>query len=223
MDKLVTNKNIVLVGHSPNIFKTKRDIDAYDCVVRFNFGAPSPEYSEYIGKRTDIWFHWDGHNYDPEEEKFKAKYRIGYNDYPRVLFAQLRIEQEQLKAPSMGMLAYYYLLRYNPKTVSLYGFDFFKTADFTNTLEVQQQHTRENGCHDFWKEEEWFWRTKPEFVKFYDENNKEVKQMVTTKEAKRIQNKAILEPKTSKAVLCKACGYDKNINRSRCFNCNASL
>ena len=161
-----------------------------------------------MGTRTDLWFSWDGFDdaYREVEHKFNAKRHITWRDYPPEFFRDLRKEQQQDKAPSMGMLAYYYILqRENPTSISLYGFDFFKTIDFHSPEDII--YNQENQWHNFKKEEEWFWRTKPSFVKFYDENNKEVK--MNNKSAKKISNKAILEPKEYKQVdmiACKACG-----------------
>ena len=221
---MVTNKNVVIIGHSPTVLLKSRDIDKYDVVVRLNKGYPRKGMYKYIGKRTDIWFSWDVWDYNAIKDKFNAKEWISFDKYPRAMFDKLKQEQGQLKAPTMGMLAYYYLLQKKPKSISLYGFDFFKTPDFNSPPEAQQQHTRHNKYHDSQREELWFWRTKPSFVKFYDENNKEVKEM-----KKDINNKAILEPRSTKSikpsvkVKCSTCGYAENVSRTRCWNCNAEL
>ena len=199
--------NYVIVGHSSILFNKPRDIDKYDVVVRLNTGYPRPELKQYMGTRTDLWFNWDGFDelYRSLESKFNANRHITWREYPQEFFRNLRSEQRQDKAPSMGMLAYYYILqRENPTSISLYGFDFFKTVDFQSPEILT--YNQENAWHNFKKEEEWFWRTKPDFVKFYDENNKEVK--MNSKSAKRISNKAIQEPneyKGVKTIECKSC------------------
>lgn len=224
LDELVKDKDIVLIGHSPTIMKRKRNIERFDTIVRFNYGVPKTEQYDYIGKRTDIWFHWDGYDYEKENKLINPKVRIRPQDYPGALFTKLREEQGQQKAPCMGMLGLAYLLEFKPKSVSMYGFDFFRTADFTDTELTQSIHVRDNPCHDFVKEERWFWNTKPSFVKFYNENNKEEKTMpeYEKKQAKTIKNKAIQEPKESKVIKCKGCDRELIARGCRfgCPQCN---
>lgn len=219
----ITGKNVVLIGHSPDLIHKKKNIDKYDTIVRFNFGYPREEWKEFMGTRTDIWFSWDGWDeaYEAIKDKMNAKEHVTWRDYPANLFQELTREQRQCKAPSMGLLAYYYVLKHNPKTVSMYGYDFFRTYDIFT--EAPCEHNQINRCHDFIKEEEWFWRTKPDFVKFYDKNNLEVN--MNSKNAKRINNKAILEPKEYKAVKtikCYKCGTEMEYKgyRRGCPECN---
>lgn len=213
--KLVKKKDFVIIGHSPTLFKKRRNIDKYDVVVRLNLGYPRPEKKSFMGTRTDIWFSWDGNDelYRSLEDKFNAKTHITWRDYPYSLFSELKREQRQDKAPTMGMLAYWYILKkLDPKTISLYGFDFFKTGDFFCPEDIIKN--QEDDYHNHYKEEEWFWRTKPDFVKFYDEKNEEV--IMNSKTVKKITNKAIQEPKEYKCVCkpqtikCKSCGTEIN-------------
>ena len=184
------------------VLKTKRDIDAYDCVVRLNNGHPREGYDDYIGTRTDIWFSWDGWDeyYNGMKHLFNAKKWVAWRDYPRVYFPELKRLQGQDKAPSMGMLAYYYILLREPKRIDLYGFDFYKTTDFNCPDYVVNDQN--NAWHDFKKEEQWFYESKPSHVHIYDENNKEMK-------VYKPSNKAIQEPIKAKAgdIKCSTCGY----------------
>lgn len=220
LDELITGKRVVIIGHAPMVLKTKRDIDAYDCVVRLNNGHPRADYDDYIGTRTDIWFSWDGwdKHYESISHLFNAKKWIKYKDYPRYYFPTLKSLQRQDKAPSMGMLAYYYIMQHNPKSVSLYGFDFFKTPDF-NCPDVIIEN-QQNKCHNFKREEQWFWESKPSNVHFYDENNKEVKMV-----QKKISNKAIQEPRETKGneIKCKVCGHKfvARVTPVGCPKCNS--
>jgi hypothetical protein len=54
----VAGKRVVMVGNATSIFSKKYGelIDNYDFVVRFGKGVPYPEYREYLGTRTDLWF-----------------------------------------------------------------------------------------------------------------------------------------------------------------------
>jgi hypothetical protein len=58
LQRYVEGKNVLLVGNATSLFSEKRGslIDSYDVVLRFGKGVPYPQYVQYLGTKTNIWF-----------------------------------------------------------------------------------------------------------------------------------------------------------------------
>lgn len=56
--EFVADKKVLLVGNATSMFSEKLGplVDSYDVVLRFGKGVPYPEYAEFLGRRTDVWF-----------------------------------------------------------------------------------------------------------------------------------------------------------------------
>ena len=146
----VKNKNIILVGNSKKLLECKngKTIDSYDVVVRFNHGGPKTENRIYTGSRCDIWIYAmvkDGAcRARYKEFKNKPKYCMRYGDrvpdgIPSILFNPdrdlVKLELGFNKHISTGIMSLYHFLMFGCKSITLTGFDGFKTHNFYTTNE----------------------------------------------------------------------------------------
>jgi hypothetical protein len=144
---LVAGKSVALVGNASSILS--RDdgarIDAHDVVVRFNLGLPGiVKHTVSLGRRTDIWVtaKWWGRR--PTNAKlavFMKLTAIGDRDWGRMqdetwTYPLIRWPQELADEciayvkcdPGTGLRVLWWLKKKaKPLSVSLYGFDCWKT------------------------------------------------------------------------------------------------
>lgn len=147
LSDLVKDKNVLLVGNSKSLLKKDNSelIDSYEFVIRFNLSiAHLHKYS--IGNKCDAWIyamcreHVCESTYNGARNKPKACIRYG-NPYPLgELNSVLDVEKDDVRReigidqgmhPSTGVVTTWYMLNTaKPKSISLIGFDSFKSPNF---------------------------------------------------------------------------------------------
>jgi len=159
IQRYLENKNICLLGNSKSIFHTQKNIDSYDIVCRINKGYPKGR-EKYIGSRTNILFlatHIEGNEiqreFNPQFVIWTTKSTELQSEWVRNNAIQNPADDWQkvqfilTTLPSTGCIAIYFLLNYiNFKTLTIYGFDFFKSGTWYHNLK-QTWH-----CGDIEKE-----------------------------------------------------------------------
>ena len=148
------DKTIVLFGNAESVFNKERQVNyKYDIICRINAGFPQGK-ERYIGSRTDILFLSLGLSMEdlrqlnpeylvwcsPKREMatkhiLKNSYKYDYKDWYLLNLA--------LKArPSTGIMAFDYILQKGEfKTLTLIGFDFWKTPNwYTNNIHLGQHN-----------------------------------------------------------------------------------
>ena len=140
LTKRVRNKNVVLIGNSPTVFNSKKDIDKYDFVIRCNRAFPF-KYEEYIGSKTNMIF--TSYNILPAE--------LQKLDYPLLVwcYRQDRMTRymksisfllEWRKTVTTGVRAIQALMCTDFKTLTIYGFDFHKTGCWWHSRQDSAPH-----------------------------------------------------------------------------------
>ncbi len=155
--KFCEGKDLCLLGNSDSILKEEKDIDAFDVVCRMNRGTPKGK-EKYLGSRTDMLFH---STHMSGENITKVSYtnprfvvwmtvchrlasawamKNAYQNPPidwNYLYSQLGIN------PTTGMMSLYFLLNHTDfKSLTIYGFDFFKTKTWYNkAIDSGQKHS----------------------------------------------------------------------------------
>ncbi len=148
-------KRICLLGNADSVLKKKRNIDSFDVVGRMNRGAPQGK-KEFIGSRTDIHFLSTSMSEKHIERQFHPKFVVWMTScarlaHPWVLKNAIQNPKEdwsslynELKInPTTGIMALKFLLDHIEfKTLTIYGFDFFKTKTWYNTkIDSGQKHS----------------------------------------------------------------------------------
>lgn len=144
------SKNVVLFGNANSVFEEKRKIDSkYDLVCRINAGSPKGK-EEFLGSRTDILFLSLGlseqiikeMNPDkifwctPKEELMTDYIKKSYDLFSRETWTKLYKKLGKTR-PSTGLMAIEYFVEEGFKTLTLIGFDFWKTKNwYTNTRHI---------------------------------------------------------------------------------------
>ena len=146
------DKNIVLFGNAESVLNKKRKIDSkFDIICRINAGFPQDK-EQYIGSRTEIVFL----SLPLSEEnvwRFKSKYVIVCSPtvfitnyvHSRYSLTHWTNLYSKLRArPSTGIMAFDYILQIGGfKTLTLIGFDFWKTPNwYTNTIHLGQHNPK---------------------------------------------------------------------------------
>ena len=173
-------KDVALVGSAGALFDQKHgaQIDQHEVVVRINRGVIIKD-KEAQGTKTDYWAIGnpitvkdliDTHTYRGNihlspEHRGKHPYYL-----PTKMFNSLTREYGHTK-PSSGLMILYYIYESNPKSLSLYGFDWYKSGTW---YYIPWKHS-----HD-WDREEKFIRKKylsQENVHYFDlpKNDKKLK------------------------------------------------
>jgi len=147
------DKNICLLGNARSILNTKKDIEKFDVICRMN-RAFSKGKEEYIGKRTDILFI---STTLPEQRlinEMNPKFIVWMTpsdkracDYIKNNAIQNPIEDWHYLNnfltlnPSTGIMSIYFLLNHIEfKSLTVYGFDFWKTFCHYHNLKKQTWH-----------------------------------------------------------------------------------
>lgn len=155
LQKYLARKDIALLGNARSILKKEKNIDSHEIVCRMNRGYPQGK-EKYIGLRTDILFLSTKINKERILRGFNPKYVIWMTksqglatDWikktalknPPEDWEELNKKFPEKKLPSTGILAIQFLLKHiNFKSLTIYGFDFFKTGTFYHNLINQQWH-----------------------------------------------------------------------------------
>ena len=140
------SKNIVLFGNAQSVFNKEREVDSrFDIICRMNKGLPKGK-EQYIGKRTDILF-LSLPLSENEIKEFKVKYVIICS--PQIFITNYIHSRYDLNnwakmcskleaRPSTGIMSFDYILQIRGfKTLTLIGFDFWKTPNwYTDTIHI---------------------------------------------------------------------------------------
>lgn len=148
----VKGRKIALFGNAQSVLNKPKKIDTkYDIICRMNYGLPKNN-EKYIGKRTDILFLsipltkarlkqinpkfiiWC----TPKQYQITDWIKTNALMYSNVDWAKLL---DILKhRPSTGIMALDILLHTKFKTITLYGFDHWKTGTWYNNIRHLAQH-----------------------------------------------------------------------------------
>jgi len=142
-------KNIVLFGNAKSVFNKERDVDnRFDIICRINVGFPQGK-EQYLGSRTDILF-LSLELSENEIKQFDSQFVIVcspkifmtyYMDYRYNLDDWNRLYLKLGARPSTGLMAFDYLLQLKFKTLTLIGFDFWKTPNwYTDNIHLGQHN-----------------------------------------------------------------------------------
>ncbi|MDD7910889.1 glycosyltransferase family 29 protein [Pseudovibrio exalbescens] len=153
IEQEVRGNRVAIVGNAQSLLRTSfgRDIDAHDIVVRLNRGVVSPSARSH-GKKTDIWCFSVLDQMTPVLKRANYRYRIGMSPkqvnlpdneeivYPSEYWS--RLSALIGARPSVGCMALDLISRFQPYSVTLYGFDFKETKSY-----YEKHHNF--GQHDF--------------------------------------------------------------------------
>jgi len=151
------DKQICLLGNARSILNSPKDIDKYEIVCRMNRGNPKGR-ERYIGSKTDILFSSTRMS-NNEFLRFNTKYVIWmvkalkrvpiYLEKSIILspandWQEMKDKYPEKKLPSTGCLAINFLLKHIEfKSLTIYGFDFFKSGTWYHCLKHQNWHPAE--------------------------------------------------------------------------------
>lgn len=147
LKEMLEGKRVAIVGNSSCLLEKNqaKEIDSHDIVIRFNKGFPSKE----VGYKTDIVFLACTLTI-PELMKFEDAYLVRrsnlcknschYKIWPATRVSLAQDANEVVKGfggikksqASTGFLAINFALSSNPKSIDLYGFDFFQSPTYYN-------------------------------------------------------------------------------------------
>lgn len=148
-------KRICILGNADSVLRRKRNIDGFDIVGRMNRGAPAG-LEQFIGSRTDILFLSTGMSGDNIRGDFDPRFVVWMTACHRLaqpwtlrnaiqnpkedwhfLYKKLGIN------PTTGMMTLNFILNHiEYKSLTIYGFDFFKTKTWYNTrIDDGQKHS----------------------------------------------------------------------------------
>jgi hypothetical protein len=145
------DKSVALVGNAMSLFDMNygEEIDLHDVVVRLNKAAMlinKFDSEATHGKRTDVWFFWSAQEYHRHFDKHSdiLKIHAGHQYrnngtiklvdfvYPDELYNELKKKAGSRQNPTTGLIAIDYILHCEPKSLSVYGFDWKKTPTQTD-------------------------------------------------------------------------------------------
>lgn len=146
------DKNIVLFGNAKSVFNKRREIDSrFDIICRINAGFPKGK-EEYIGNRTNILF-LSLPLSESEVKEFKTQDVIVCS--PQIFITDYQHSRYDLDnwatlcselgaRPSTGIMAFDYILQKREfKSLTLIGFDFWKTPNwYTNNIHLGQHNPK---------------------------------------------------------------------------------
>lgn len=163
MKEWFTNKSVALIGNSMSLFDSEygTEIDSHDVVVRLNKAAMlinSFDAEKSHGKRTDVWIFWSVHEYQKyfsdhpnvlkmhAGHQFRNSTKINMVDfvYPNDQYTKLKTVAGSKRNPTTGFIAIDYILNCEPKTLSIYGFDWKKTPTHTDPNRVVEKKCPHN-------------------------------------------------------------------------------
>ena len=153
LQSYLANKDIVLLGNSRSILTNEKNIDKYDVVCRINRGKPEGK-EQFIGSRTDILFLATKMREPAIKQDFNPKFVVWTTEcqklaLPWVMENAIQNPAEdwrELKSnlpalPSTGYVTINFLLKHiNFKSLTIYGFDFFKSGTWYHNLRNQKWH-----------------------------------------------------------------------------------
>lgn len=155
LSNLVKDKDVLLVGNSSSLLKKDNSdlIDSFEFVVRFNLSI-SHLHSYSIGRKCDAWIfamcrdNVIRRTYEGAKIKPKVCVRYGKPFDIGEVNINLDVNKNDVRKeiginqdvhPSTGIVTIWYMLnKAKPKSLSLIGFDSFKSSNF---------YTKSNNAH----------------------------------------------------------------------------
>lgn len=165
MKQWFNEKTVAVIGNAESLFAKDYgdEIDKHDVVVRLNKAAMLYEKfdaEKSHGTRTDIWMFWRTSEYKRHfsainttikkmhmghQDRNRLDMTITYYIYPDELYTPLKKIAGKHSNPTTGFMAIDYIMYYQPKHLSIYGFDWKETPTFTDP-----DRKKERICpHDF--------------------------------------------------------------------------
>ena len=228
--KLIKDKRIAIIGNASSMLYYKHDIDSYDVIIRINLGYPIEDLKEQLGTRTDIWMICGGFssrcNTLEGYKKLNPLYTVSidrneeldtiipnYIRYPQPLIEQLRAiiyKPGEYPHASTGLNALNMCINIGGfKDITLFGFDFFRTHDWTNVKPIHRVDT----AHDFIKEEYYFM-----------ELLKNVPNLNIVYKGKKYDGEYLIDNKEFFENINKCeCGYINKHLKGKCWKCQRVL
>ena len=146
IQKFCKGKKMCVLGNADSVLKRKKRIDSFDVVGRMNRGDPRGK-EEFIGSRTDILFLSTGVSKRNIQSAYNPQFVVWMTECqrlahpwvvrnatqnPKMDWRELRKELEI--NPSTGMMTLNFIIKYiDFKSLTIYGFNFFKTKSWYNT------------------------------------------------------------------------------------------
>lgn len=150
MKEWFENKSVAIIGNAMYLFEKDygNEIDSHDVVVRLNKAAmlyTKMDAEKSHGKKTDVWMFWNASEYKSHFNKTNAKkMHMGHQGrntpnlstvdcvYPMELYKILRTKSGKFNNPTTGLMALDYISSCNPKSITVYGYDWKETPTFTD-------------------------------------------------------------------------------------------
>jgi hypothetical protein len=156
VQNFIKNKNICILGNGRDVLTQKNKIDDFDVVCRMNRGFPKDK-ELLIGRRTDILFISTFISEQQIVKEFNPKYIIiltnkeeiidkwhNLNCYQSPIKDWKDIKKELSLIPSTGCMSVYFLLKHCEfASLTIYGFDFFKTGTWYHNIEQKWHNGNE--------------------------------------------------------------------------------
>jgi len=157
IQKFCKGKEICILGNANSVLNKKKDIDSFDIVGRMNRGTPQGK-EKFIGSRTDILFHSTHMSGENIQRSFNPRFAVWMTICNRLasswtLKNAIQNPPDDWDAlydkiginPTTGMMTLNFLLKHiDFKSLTIYGFDFFKTKTWYNTrIDSGQKHSGE--------------------------------------------------------------------------------
>jgi len=147
------NKNIVLLGNSRSILINKKNINDFDIVCRINRGKPKDK-EEFIGSRTDVLFLATRMTGEVIKQDFEPTYVVWTTECKKLALPWVKenaiqnppedwrgLRSKLPSLPSTGCVTINFLLKHiNFKSLTIYGFNFFKDGTWYHDLMNQKWH-----------------------------------------------------------------------------------
>jgi hypothetical protein len=154
---LCKGKRMCIIGNADSVLNKEKDIDSFDVIGRMNRGEPQGK-EKYLGSRTDILFLSTSMSGKNIQTAFAPKYILWMTVCNRL--AQPWVLRNAVQNPRRDWQVLYDELGINPttglmslkfvldhiefKSLTIYGFDFFKTKTWYNTkIDDGQKHSGE--------------------------------------------------------------------------------
>ena len=146
IQKFCNGKKMCIIGNADSVLKRKRRIDSFDIVGRMNRGDPRGK-EDFIGSRTDILFLSTGVSRRGIQSAYNPGFIVWMTEcqrlaHPWVLRTAIQnpktdwreLHKELGINPSTGLMTLNFVLKHIEfKSLTIYGFNFFKTKSWYNT------------------------------------------------------------------------------------------
>lgn len=151
------DKDVCIIGNSHSLFDVEHpEIDEFDVVIRCNLGSVIDGKEMFMGNRTDFVA-----ISIPDEKVFELygddmHFLIMTDLHRKTFFTEKNFKNftvfplserrdliKKMKGkgrPTTGCMAIEFVKNRNAKSISLYGFDFFKTANHITKLKNPKKH-----------------------------------------------------------------------------------